>query len=1031
MDAARWDELETIFGQALALPPDERPAFLDRACRGDTALRSELDSLLDHYEEAPGYFDDLADAVPMPELPFAENSPPTQYDTNSFQIEGTRIAHYQVLEKLGGGGMGVVYKAEDTRLDRIAALKFLPPHLHADGQTRQRFIAEAKAASALDHPNICTIYEIGETDAGQLYIAMACYEGQTLKQKIKSGTLTVEAALDAALQMARGLAKAHGKGIVHRDIKPANVMITNDGVVKILDFGLAKMADVQLTRTGTTLGTIAYMSPEQTRGEKVDHRTDIWSLGVVLYEMLTGERPFKGDYDQAIVYSILHENPVPLTERNPDLSEELAHIVEMCLEKDKPLRYPDTADLVADLEVVTQGSGAGSASWSSMSAARRAHRRRRAPLPRKAVLAAGGVVLALAVVLSLLFLRPSASEAPASVPQLHLAVMPFTDAGAAPTEPAYREGLRLTLTSVLTRMSQYTDIPLWIVPASEVGEEMTITAVREAFGVNRVIEGRVRQDDGQINLDLDLSGTEPIRQHNSVTITKSPDAATSMETGLVTGLAELLAIPLTPQARRSLTAGGTADSRAYDFYLQGRAALERIDQPESIDSAIQLFTFALEEDSLYALAYAGLGRAYVYQYEHTKDSLLIARVEHNSRRALELDNRLAEARMTLGLLYVKTGAYDAALREYDLALVLDSTNADIVLDKAYVYEQLTRLDEAEATYLQGLKVRPDYHRLYNKLGHLYLRSRRYEEAATQFRTIIDLTPDNIWGYNNLGAVYYLEKRYEEARFWFERANEIQKNFLAYTNLGLIAYYEKQYSTAARMQEQAVALDSSNYLGWGNLARAYSRIPEERPKAYEAFQKAIQLAEAELKINPNSPRVPGLLAAYYRRLGVLYYGAADHANEARMYEQSLRYNENSSVMWSNLADAYGRIPEERHKARPTYQRAAQAAEAERETKPDDVNLLYRLVRLYLRLEQPTQARPILEQALSIKPDHVGLMAQAGRLYEQLDERETALEWIEKALQNGYAYEDIEEDSTLDALRADPRFRQIRDQTSSSS
>ena len=937
-----------------------------------------------------------------------------------------------MLEKLGGGGMGVVYKAEDTKLDRIAALKFLPPHLDADDQTRQRFIAEAKAASALDHPNICTIYEIGETDSGQLFIAMACYEGQTLKQKIKNGTLTVEAALDTALQMARGLAKAHGKGIVHRDIKPANVMVTNDGVVKILDFGLAKMADVQLTKTGTTMGTIAYMSPEQARGDTVDHRTDLWSLGVVLYEMLTGERPFKGDYDQAIVYSILHEDPVPPTERNPALPEALTHIVEMCLEKETNLRYPDTADLVTDLEVLRQGSGSGTAAWSNLSATRRLLQRRRPSLPRKALLAGGGVVLALAVVLGFLFLRPSTPVPTAAVPQLHLAVMPFTDAaGTDATEPAYREGLRLTLTSVLTRMSQYTDIPLWIVPASEVGEEMTITAAREAFGVNRVIEGRVRQDGDQVSLDLDLSGTEPIRQHNSVTITKSPDGATSMEAGLVTGLAELLAIPLTPQARRSLTAGGTADSRAYDFYLQGRAALERIDQPESINSAIQLFTFALEEDSLYALAYAGLGRAYVYQYEHTKASLLIGRVERNSRRALELDDRLAEARMTLGLLYVKTGDYDAAIREYDLALVLDSTNADIFLDKAYVYEQLTRLDEAEATYLQGLKVRPDYHRLYNKLGHLYMRSRRYEEAATQFRTIIDLTPDNIWGYNNLGAVYYLEKRYDEARGWFERSNEVQHNFLAFTNLGLIAYNEKDYTTAARMQEQAVALDSTNYLGWGSLARAYSRIPEERAEAYGAYRKAIQLAEAELKINPNSPRAPGLLAAYYRRLGVLYYGDGDHANEARMYEQSLRYNENSSVMWSNLADAYGRTSDERHKARATYQRAAEAAETERETKPDDVSLLYRLVRLYLRLEQPTQARPILEHAVSIAPDHTGLMIQAGQLYEQLGERETALTWIEKAFQNGYAYEDIEEDSTFDALRADPRFRQLRDQTSSPS
>ncbi len=1028
MDATRWDELETIFGQALALPPGERAVFLDTACKGDDSLRAELDSLLDHYEQAPDYFEDLADAVPMPGLSFTNKPAPARNDRDPYKLKGATVAHYRILEKLGAGGMGVVYKAQDTKLDRIAALKFLPPHLHADDQTRQRFIAEAKAASALDHPNICTIYEIGETDDGQLFIAMACYDGQTLKKKINSGTLSTGEALDIATQMARGLSKAHGKDIVHRDIKPANVIVTNDGVVKILDFGLAKMADVQLTQTGTTMGTIAYMSPEQTRGEKVDARTDVWSLGVVLYEMLTGARPFKGDYDQAIVYSILHEAPVPLTEVDPSLPEELEHIVELCLEKDRSLRYPSTADLLADLEVMTERSG--SRSKSTTSAALRAMQRRKARLSRRVALAGGGVLLVLAAVLAYFVLQPSTpAGAEASAPEIHLAVMPFTSVEA--IDPAYREGLRLTLTSVLTRMSQYTDVSLWIVPASEIGEEMKIAEARQLFGVNRVITGRVRQDSHQVSLDLDLSETEPIRQRSSVTVVESGDQETLMEAGLVSGLAELLEIPLTPQARRALTAGGTADSRAYKLYLQGRAALERIDQPESIDSAIQLFTFALEEDSLYALAYAGLGRAYVYQYEQTKDTLLIARVEQNSRRALDLDDRLAEARMTLGLLYIKTGDYDAAIREYDLALVLDSTNADIFLDKAYAYEQLTRLDEAETTYLQGLKVRPDYHRLYNKLGHLYLRSKRYEEAADQFRTITELTPDNIWGYNNLGAVYLYQKDYEKARRWFERSNAIQPNFLAYTNLSLIAFAEKQYSTAARMQEQAVALDPNNYIGWGTLARSYSRIPEERFKAYETYQKAIQLAKAQLEVNPNNARVPGLLAAYYRRLGVLYYGEKDHVNEARMYEQSLVYNESRSLVWNNLANAYSRIPEERHKAHSTYQRAAQAAEAERERTPDDVNLLYRLVRLYLTLEQPRQARPILEHALSIEPDHTGLMVEAGRLYEQLDDRETALGWIEKALQNGHAYDDIEEDSAFDALRADPRFQQIREQTPASS
>ncbi len=299
MDVAGWDEVKALFGKAIKVPLHERATFLDQACGSDTALRAQVEALLDAHEEAPGYFDDLAEAVIGPEWiaeEQAEASPAEASTIDPHQIIGQTVSHYQVHDKLGGGGMGVVYRAEETQLGRTVALKILPPYLSADDDAKMRFIQEAKAASALDHTNICTIYEIGETGAGQLFIAMAFYDGETLKKKIARGPLPLDKALDYAAQMTHGLAKAHARGIVHRDIKPANVMVTDRGRVKIVDFGLAKMADVSLTQTGTTLGTVAYMSPEQALGEKVDHRTDLWSLGVVLYEMLTGERPFRGDY---------------------------------------------------------------------------------------------------------------------------------------------------------------------------------------------------------------------------------------------------------------------------------------------------------------------------------------------------------------------------------------------------------------------------------------------------------------------------------------------------------------------------------------------------------------------------------------------------------------------------------------------------------------------------------------------------------------------------------------------------------------
>jgi len=264
------------------------------------------------------------------------------------------ISHYKILEKLGEGGMGVVYKAEDTKLKRTVALKFLPPELTRDPEAKARFIREAQAASSLDHPNIYTIYEIdetkpapGEPGEGQLFIVMACYEGMTLKEKIKDQRLKIKEAIDYAIQIAQGLAKAHEKGIVHRDIKPANIFITTDGIVKILDFGLAKLTgQAQVTKDASTLGTVAYMSPEQLSGKEVDQRTDIWSLGVILYEMLCGEPPFKGEYEQAVVYSILNDTPKSV---QPNIDADLERIVNVCLAKNATSRYQQMTELMTDL----------------------------------------------------------------------------------------------------------------------------------------------------------------------------------------------------------------------------------------------------------------------------------------------------------------------------------------------------------------------------------------------------------------------------------------------------------------------------------------------------------------------------------------------------------------------------------------------------------------------------------------------------------------------------------------------------------
>jgi tetratricopeptide (TPR) repeat protein/class 3 adenylate cyclase len=337
-----WSEVQEVLNAALDRPVTERAAFVQQACAGRPALRGEVGALLAAHDQ-PGVLDRPAFELLPPRLP-----PPSGPVPPGGRISG----RYEILEKLGGGGMGVVYRARDLRLERIVALKFLPPHLSADEHAKERFLVEAQAAAALDHPNICTIHEIGETDGGQLFLAMSFCEGVTIKRRISEGPLPAEQAVDAAIQVARGLARAHARGIIHRDIKPANLILTGDGVVKIVDFGVAKLAHVNLTHPGVQPGTVAYMSPEQARGEEVDGRTDVWSLGVVLYEMLTGERPFRNSHDGALLHAIQTADPQPITALRPGTPAALQQVVERALAKRREDRFPGASELAQALEAV-------------------------------------------------------------------------------------------------------------------------------------------------------------------------------------------------------------------------------------------------------------------------------------------------------------------------------------------------------------------------------------------------------------------------------------------------------------------------------------------------------------------------------------------------------------------------------------------------------------------------------------------------------------------------------------------------------
>ncbi len=412
-EPSSWERLESLYERASSLPAAEQTRFLDEQCAGDEALRRELADLLACSPGATGFFQRFRNAIDDPPV---ESSDP---------LIGAIIGRYRVETRLGAGGMGVVYRAFDFQLQRTVALKLLSIHLSDDEHARKRFLSEARAAAALDHPNICTIHETGETDAGMPYIAMALCSGETLKAKIARGPLPVREAVGVALQMARGLAVAHARGIIHRDVKPANVMIADDGHAKLVDFGLARLADETVTASGKVGGTFAYMAPELLRGHRADTRSDLWSLGVVLYEMLCGLRPFRADSDAALLHTITHERPEPIGNVLPGLPVALQHIVDRMLHEEPNARYDSARDVIAELEPLA-GSVVVTQPTVDRSTTQRPVRKR---LLRWRGARAMAAVVSAAVVITLawLGLKGPAPADPAALPPPRVAVLLFHD----------------------------------------------------------------------------------------------------------------------------------------------------------------------------------------------------------------------------------------------------------------------------------------------------------------------------------------------------------------------------------------------------------------------------------------------------------------------------------------------------------------------------------------------------------------------------------------------------------------------------
>jgi TolB-like protein/tRNA A-37 threonylcarbamoyl transferase component Bud32 len=670
---------------------------------------------------------------------------------------GRTISHYEILAEIGGGGMGVVYKARDTKLERPVALKFLPPELTRDPDAKRRFVHEAKAASALQHHNICTIHEIDETDDGGLFICMDCYEGQTLKQKIARAPVPIDAAVDIVSQVAEGLSKAHEAGMVHRDIKPANILITSDGVVKIVDFGLAKLAgQTKLTKTGTTVGTVAYMSPEQAKGESLDHRTDIWSLGVVLYELITGQLPFKSDYEQAVVYSILNETPESITQSRSDAPKELERIVARAMEKQPDKRYQSAKELLADLakvreRVLRKASPAGANPRTGGS------RRGR----RIAWLGAGVAVVALAAYVGVTRFEVGPKESEPSG-RKKIAVLPFENLGASDDE-YFADGMTEEITSRLAAVEGLGVISR----TSVVNYDRTGKSMREIgddLNADYVLEGTVRWDrraggPGSVRITPQLIRVADDTHVWSDRYDRELQDVFGIQSDIAKAIVEQMGVTLLDRERRILDARPTENMDAYQAYLRGLEYTRELGgSGEAKLLAQRMFERAVELDPAFALAYAWLSNVHSYMYyvafdrSHNRAVMAKEAVDH----ALRLKPGLAEAHMALGSYYYRCEMdFGKSLEQFEIA------RRDLPSD-AYLHYMVGNVKREEGeweasldAYKTAFELDPRSGEIGKEIAFTYMFQRKYEEAVAYWDRCISLSPEHTGAYETKAQVYWL------------------------------------------------------------------------------------------------------------------------------------------------------------------------------------------------------------------------------------------------------------------------------------
>jgi serine/threonine-protein kinase len=757
VNAQRWQEIQASFDALVELDPAVRAGRLATLADSDPELHRALESLLRGDAEASAH-----------DFGFAPDSIP---QADPLGIAGRTVAHFNVREVLGAGGMGIVYRADDTRLGRAVALKFLLPHYNLDASAKARFLREAHAAAALDHPNLCTVHEVGTTETGWLFLAMALYEGETLRARLtRDGAMPVAATLEITRQIAEGLQAAHATGIVHRDLKPGNVMLLPDGSVRILDFGLAKARDQSMSETGAHFGTVSYMSPEQVRGEKVDGRADLWSLGVVLYEMLTGRKPFAGDEEVAVALAILHDAPMLPSMHRDQISAQLEGLVLRLLQKDPAKRYANPEDLLRDLaRIRTLGNGTVGRLLTRWRRIRRAVSRPPRPATKRLLFGAGSVAVLLAGYFVVHSVRPPAGRAAAISADLpaavSIAVLPFTNVGGDSSNLPFSDGFADELTTALSKVERLS-VMSRTSPFSLKRKGLDSRDIGSQLHVQYVVDGTVRRvgDRRRITASLiDVNTGKEVWADHFERSALTRDVFTVQDSVTRSIVRRLL-----PHASRvtvaSSVARPTENPEAHDLYLQGRYFFERRDSV-GMRKAQEYFRRAIRIDSTYALAYAGLADAYALQanfgFSFPNSIFPIAR--KYATLALAHDSSLVEVHVSLAFIALfHDWDWPAAAREFETASRLNERYAPIHLYRAWYFMATDSNDAAIGELRRAVDLDPFSGLNNTRLVTILFYTHHFSEALTQARNVYERDPNFVGLRQEMARVYVQLGRCKDA-----------------------------------------------------------------------------------------------------------------------------------------------------------------------------------------------------------------------------------------------------------------------------